>query len=145
MTQTTTCKREPLAQKQFYSVHAKSLKYPKAFGSFFGTGYFEHTKEYYKQYNQVCKINKWNLSKFKSYTSMLKWLMSNNATQEVLEAVLDVAWLHSKYTGGEPYSWDELQFLNDYIWHRYVHNKPEPFDCSHLPKKSDSTYYEHEF
>ena len=140
MTQTTTCKREPLAHNQFYTVHAKSHKYPKAFGSFFGTGYFEHTKEYYTQYKQVCKLNKWNLSKFKSYTSMLRWLMSNNATQEVLEAVLDVAWCHSNYTAGESYSWDEIQFLSKYYFHKYIDNNAEPFDCKHLPKKSDSTY-----
>ena len=131
MTKTLSKKQAYLPELTLYSKSATSGRYPRSFGAFFGSSYYDHTKSFHQEFIVVCQLNKWNPSRFKTFTSMIRWLLSNNATRESIEAVLDVACYHSSKANTYN-SYSEHAFLDDYFDSKYV--KGIEFDFSTLPK-----------
>lgn len=94
---------------------------PKAFGSFFAHSYFEGNSAHADEYRYVCRLNGWNHSHFKTYSSMLKWLEQNNAPDHIYVDVYDLAVRHDICTKGENYnSPDDLEKLRDFYNAHYV-------------------------
>lgn len=68
--------------------------YCKSFGAFYGKYCFEGQEQLFHQYQNVCLLNKWTPSRFKTYSSMIKWLRSNNAPDWVIENIYEMAYVH---------------------------------------------------
>ena len=123
---------DPL-KRTLCSKHYKTGKYPKSFGAFFASSHLKGFEEYYLQFNDVLKKNKWKATKFPRFTSLIRWLLSNGAPRTTIEAVLDTAVAHTKFHHWA-YSLDESDFLNAYVDHKYRKGNKRPFDYSKLPK-----------
>ena len=132
MTQTVTATEliHPRDRTMYVSPH-KSKRYPKSFGTFFANNYLEDQKEYTELYREVCHLNKWNYSHFSTYTSMIRWLLGNNAGRTTIEAVLDMAYRHQLTLSATNYSSEEMGYLYNYVQSKY--DRGETFDYSHLP------------
>lgn len=122
--------------RQLYSSFA-GKKYPKSFGKFFATSYYDNTKELSQQYRIVCIQNGWKTTRFRYYNTMLNWLMENNGARGAIEGVLDIAHIHRRlllqqgiygYYGSE----DET-FLDEYMVAKYESWDDEVFDYSVIP------------
>ena len=121
---------------------------PKSFGSFFANVFYDHPKEFQLQYRLVCDLNKWNHSHFKSYVSMLRWMLSNNASREAVEYVLDMAYIHlfflDKNGMKRYYCYEEEEFILNYHRTKYIQDGGV-FDYSQLPKLGVAVYEFSEF
>ena len=131
----------PRDRNLYVSPH-KSKRYPKSFGTFFANNYLEDLKEYSEQYREVCYLNKWNFSHFITYTSMIRWLLNNNAGRTTIEAVLDTAYRHQLSLTATSNSDEESRYLFKYVQSKY--DRGESFDYSKLPVHSEQ-YLEVEF
>ena len=144
----TTTKTEiiPLSDLQVFATKETIKKTPKSFGKFFATAWFKHTENLTKEYVKVCLQNGWKTTRFKYPTTMLRWLISNNAPRETIETVLDMSWLHYQMLmkmdvfNDTPYSEDVVDFIFNYYQQKYKEQSSTPFDYSDIPKVRTNRY-----
>ena len=120
-------------KRQLCSKHFKTRNYPKSFGAFFASSHLKGNEQFYLDFRKVLRQNKWKATKFPRFTSLIRWLLKNNAPRTTIEAVLDTAVIHN-CVQFDVYSFEECNFLDDYVKHKYETQNPAPFDYSNLPR-----------
>lgn len=98
-------------------------KPPKSFGSFYGKYFYDGDYTFTSQFLFVCRLNGWTPSRFKTYTSMVKWLRSNNAPDNVLENVYRLAYAHFELCHSVYFSFDEDVTYNTFEEFEFLFDK----------------------